>query len=154
MEKVEDIYDFILRTRFEYWMEDVLKDIKIIEFAILCQNVDYKKNVYNKMLDKYSYYLDIIGYGRAIGVLTENYSLKNLSEESIVRNSLSLLRKWIIRCCGYMCVRKISEDNISDGVDIYMKKYSLNEEVTDIYTLQDKLENIDSEILSFLKQSV
>ena len=48
MEKVEDIYDFILKTRFEYWIEDVLKDIKIIEFAILCQNVEYKKNIYNK----------------------------------------------------------------------------------------------------------
>ena len=154
MEKVEDIYDFILKTRFEYWIEDVLKDIKIIEFAILCQNVEYKKNVYNKMLDKYAYYLDVIGYGRAIGVLTDSYSLKSLSEESIVRNSLSLLRKWIIRCSGYMCVRKISEDNISDGVDIYMKKYSLNEEITDIYTLQDKLENIDNEILNFLKESV
>ena len=154
MEKVEDIYDFILRTRFEYWIEDVLKDIKIIEFAILCQNVDYKKNIYNKMQDKYAYYLDLIGYGKAIGVLSESLVLKNLSEESIVRNSLSLLRKWIIRCSGYMCVRKISEENISDGVDIYMKKYSLNEEVSDVNTLQDKLEQIDNEILNFLRESV
>ena len=106
------------------------------------------------MQDKYAYYLDLIGYGKAIGVLSESLVLKNLSEESIVRNSLSLLRKWIIRCSGYMCVRKISEENISDGVDIYMKKYSLNEEVSDVNTLQDKLEQIDNEILNFLRESV
>ena len=85
MEKVEDIYDFILKTRFEYWIEDVLKDIKIIEFAILCQNVEYKKNIYNKMQDKYAYYLDLIGYGKAIGVLSESLALKNLSEGQKVK---------------------------------------------------------------------
>ncbi len=154
MGKIEDIYEFILKTKFEYWLEDTIKDIKIIEFAILCQDVMYKTNVYNKMLDKYAYYLDKIGYGKATDIMSKNYSLKNLSEESLVRNSLSMLRKWIIRCSGYMCIRKISEENISDGVDIYMKKYSLNEEVADVYTLEDKLEIIDNEILNFLRESV
>ena len=154
MGKIEDIYDFILKTRFEYWIEDVLKDIKIIEFAILCQDVIYKTNVYNKMLDKYAYYLDKIGYGKAVEVMSKNYSLKNLSEESLVRNSLSMLRRWIIRCSGYMCVRKIAEETVVEGIDLYMKKYVLTDEVVDINTLNDRLEDIDEDILSSLRSSI
>lgn len=154
MEKIEDIYDFILKTKFEYWMTDVLKDIKIIEFAILCQDVTYKTNIYNKMTDKYAFDLDRIGYAKAIEIISSNYSLKNLSEESIIRNSLSMLRRWVIRCSGYMCVRRISEENITEGLELYMKRFVLSDEVSDIYTLQGRLDDIDEDILSCLRASI
>ncbi len=154
MEKIEDIYEFILKTKFEYLMADVLKDIKIIEFAILCQDVVYKTNIYNKMMDKYAFDLDRIGYTKAIEIISNNYSLKNLSEESIIRNSLSMLRRWVIRCSGYMCVRKISEENIVEGLDLYMKRFVLSDEVSDIYTLQGRLDDIDEDILSCLRASI
>lgn len=154
MEKIENIYDFILKTKFEYLMVDVLRDIKVIEFAILSSDVSYKTNIYNKMMDKYCYDLDRIGFTKAIDIISSNYSIKNLSEESIIRNSLSMLRRWIIRCSGYMCVRKIAEENVVDGIDLYMKKYSLNDEISDINTLNDKLEDIDDDILSCLRNSI
>lgn len=154
MEKIENIYDFILKTKFEYLMADVLRDIKVIEFAILSSDVAYKTKIYNKMMDKYCYDLDRIGFTKAVDIISSSYSLKNLSEESIIRNSLSMLRRWIIRCSGYMCVRKIAEENVVDGIDLYMKKYSLNDEISDINTLNDKLEDIDEDILSCLRNSI
>lgn len=154
MEKIESIYDLIIRTKFEYYLSDVVKDIRIIEFAILSMNVEYKTKIYNKMLDKYAYELDKVGFGKAMEITAGYYSFGNLPEESIVRNSLSILRRWIIRCSGYMCVRKLAEYSIDDGVDGYMKRYTVGEEVADIYTLQDKLETIDDEILTCLRNSI
>ena len=154
MEKVELIYEFIIKTKFEYLMCDVIRDINIIDFAILSSDVAYKTNVYNKMKDKYTFDLDRIGFSKAYSIISDSFCLKNLSEESIVRNNLSILRRWIIRCSGYMCVRKIAEENIVEGIDLYMKRYSLNEDVVDINTLNDKLEDIDEDILSCLRSSI
>ena len=53
-----------------------------------------------------------------------------------------------------MCVRKIAEENVVDGIDLYMKKYVLGDEVSDINTLNDKLDNIDEDILSCLRSSI
>lgn len=150
MEKIECIYDFIVKTK----LTDVLRDINIIDFAILSSDVVYKTNVYNKMREKYAYDLDRIGFNKAQEITSNYYPIKNLSEESIVRNSLSVLRRWIIRCSGYMCVRKLAEENVVDGLDSYMKKYTLCEEISDIKTLNDKLENIDEDILSCLRSSI
>ena len=154
MEKIESIYDFILKTKFEYVMSNVIRDIRVIEFAILSSDVVYKSSVYNRMRDKYSIDLDKIGFSKAIDIISDSYSLKNLSEESIIRNSLSILRRWIIRCSGYMCVRKIAEENVIDGIDLYMKRYSLNEDVVDINTLNDRLDDIDEDILSCLRSCI
>lgn len=150
MEKIESIYDFIVKTK----LTDVLRDINIIDFAILSSDVVYKTNVYNKMREKYAYDLDRIGFNKAQEITSNYYPIKNLSEEAIVRNSLSVLRRWIIRCSGYMCVRKLAEENVVDGRDSYMKKYTLGEEISDINTLNDKLENIDEDILSCLRSSI
>jgi len=150
MEKIECIYDFIVKTK----LTDVLRDINIIDFAILSSDVVYKTNVYNRMREKYAYDLDRIGFNKAQEITANYYPIKNLSEESIVRNSLSVLRRWIIRCSGYMCVRKLAEENVVDGLDSYMKKYTLGEEISDINTLNDKLENIDEDILSCLRSSI
>lgn len=154
MEKIESIYDFILKTKFEYVMSNVIRDIRVIEFAILSSDVVYKSSVYNRMRDKYSLDLDKIGFSKAMDIISDSYSLKNLSEESIIRNSLSILRRWIIRCSGYMCVRKIAEENVIDGIDLYMKRYSLNEDVVDINTLNDRLDDIDEDILSCLRSCI
>ena len=154
MEKIESIYDFILKTKFEYVISNVIRDIRVIEFAILSSDVVYKSSVYNRMRDKYSIDLDKIGFSKAIDIISDSYSLKNLSEESIIRNSLSILRRWIIRCSGYMCVRKIAEENVIDGIDLYMKRYSLNEDVVDINTLNDRLDDIDEDILSCLRSCI
>ena len=154
MEKIESIYDFILKTKFEYVMSNVIRDIRVIEFAILSSDVVYKSSVYNRMRDKYSIDLDKIGFSKAIDIISDSYSLKNLSEESIIRNSLSILRRWIIRCSGYMCVRKIAEENVIDGIDLYMKRYSLNDDVVDINTLNDRLDDIDEDILSCLRSCI
>lgn len=150
MEKIECIYDFIVKTR----LTDALRDINVIDFAILSSDVEYKTNVYNRMREKYAYDLDRIGFNKAQEITANYYPIKNLSEESIVRNSLSVLRRWIIRCSGYMCVRKLAEENVVDGLDSYMKKYVLGEEVSDINTLNDKLDNIDEDILSCLRSSI
>ena len=48
MEKIECIYNFIVKTR----LTDVLRDINFIDFAILSSAVIYKTNVYNKMREK------------------------------------------------------------------------------------------------------
>ncbi len=154
MEKIESIYELILRTKFEFLMVEVLRDIKIIEFAIISMNIDYKTNIYNKMLDKYTYDLEKIGFSKAIEINSNYYSYSNLSEESRIRNNLSILRRWIIRCSGYMCVRKVAEENVPEGLDSYMKRYSIGEDVSDIYTLQDKLNSIDEDILSCLQNSI
>ena len=154
MEKIESIYDFILKTKFEYVMSNVIRDIRVIEFAILSSDVVYKSSVYNRMRDKYSLDLDKIGFSKAMDIISDSYSLKKLSEESIIRNSLSILRRWIIRCSGYMCVRKIAEENVIDGIDLYMKRYSLNEDVVDINTLNDRLDDIDEDILSCLRSCI
>lgn len=154
MEKIESIYDFILKTKFEYVMSNVIRDIRVIEFAILSSDVVYKSSVYNRMRDKYSLDLDKIGFSKAMDIISDSYSLKNLSEESIIRNSLSILRRWIIRCSGYMCVRKIAEENVIDGIDLYMKRYSLNDDVVDINTLNDRLDDIDEDILSCLRSCI
>ena len=118
MEKVEYIYDFIVKTKFEYFISDALRDINIIDFAILSSDVTYKTNIYNKMKEKYNFDLERIGYTKALDLMTSSYTSSNLSEESIIRNSLSILRKWIIRCSGYMCVKKIAEENVVDGIDM------------------------------------
>ncbi len=154
MEKIESIYDFILKTKFEYVISNVIRDIRVIEFAILSSDVVYKSSVYNRMRDKYSLDLDKIGFSKAMDIISDSYSLKKLSEESIIRNSLSILRRWIIRCSGYMCVRKIAEENVIDGIDLYMKRYSLNDDVVDINTLNDRLDDIDEDILSCLRSCI
>lgn len=154
MEKVEYIYDFIIKTKFEYFISDVIKDINIIDFAILSSDVVYKTNIYNKMKDKYNFDLERIGYTKALEIMTNKYISSNLSEESIIRNSLSILRKWIIRCSGYMCVKKIAEENVVDGIDTYMKKYAITDDVVDINTLNERLNDIDEDILSCLRSSI
>ena len=58
MENIESIYELILKTKLEYYMTDVLRDINIIDFAILSSDVTYKTNVYSRMIDKYIYDLD------------------------------------------------------------------------------------------------
>lgn len=154
MENIECIYDLILKTKLEYFMADVLKDINIIDFAILSSDVIYKTNVYNRMVDKYVYDLDIIGFGKAMEILSGNIALNNLSEESLIRNNLSVLRRWIIRCSGYMCVKKIAEENVIEGIDLYMKKYTLSDDIVDLNTLNSRLEDIDEDILSCLRNSI
>ncbi len=154
MEKVEYIYDFIVKTKFEYFISDVIRDINIIDFAILSSDVEYKTKIYNKMKDKYNFDLERIGYNKALELMTSKYISSNLSEESIIRNSLSILRKWIIRCSGYMCVKKIAEENVVDGIDAYMKKYAITDEVVDINTLNERLNDIDDDILSCLRNSI
>lgn len=154
MEKVESIYELILKKQFENMISDVIRDIKIIEFAILCSNIEYNRNIYTKMVDKYAYDLDRIGYAKALEITAEYYSFAKLSEESLVRNSLSMLRRWIIRCSGYTCIRKIAEDTVVTGLEAYLKKYGINEEVADIYTLNDKIDAIDEDILLCLRNSI
>lgn len=154
MENIECIYDLILKTKLEYFMADVLRDINIIDFAILSSDVIYKTNVYNRMVDKYVYDLDKIGFGKAMEISSGNVVLGNLSEESIIRNNLSVLRRWIIRCSGYMCVKKIAEENVVDGIDLYMKKYTLSDDIVDLNTLNSRLEDIDEDILSCLRNSI
>ena len=122
-------------------MKDVLKDINIIDFAIISTNIEYKTNVYNKMVDKYVFELDSVGYTRALEI--ENYSFSNLSDESVIRNYLSMLRRWIIRSSGYMCIRKMAELNTDNKVDEYMKKYSIGQEVVDSNTLKQRLDYLD-----------
>ena len=153
MEKIECIYDIILKTKFEYYMRDVLKDINIIDFAITSLDIVYKTNVYNKMIDKYIFELDQIGYARAMSIIGQSSNIK-LSDELVIRNSLSMLRKWIIRCSGCMCIRKIAEENVVDGIEMYMKNYTINEEVVDINTLNIRLEDIDENILSCLRAGI
>lgn len=154
MENIECIYDLILKTKLEYFMADVLRDINIIDFAILSSDVIYKTNVYNRVVDKYVYDLDKIGFGKAMEISSGNVVLGNLSEESIIRNNLSVLRRWIIRCSGYMCVKKIAEENVVDGIDLYMKKYTLSDDIVDLNTLNSRLEDIDEDILSCLRNSI
>lgn len=149
MEKVECIYELMLKTKLVYYMKDVLQDINIIDFAIISTNIEYKTNVYNKMVDKYVFELDSVGYTKAFEI--ENISFSNLSNESLIRNYLSMLRRWIIRSSGYMCIRKMAEVNTVSKVDDYMKKYSIGEEVVDSNTLKQRLEYIDDEILSMLR---
>lgn len=149
MEKIERIYELMLKTKLVYYMKDVLKDINIIDFAIISTNIEYKTNVYNKMVDKYVFELDSVGYTRALEI--ENYSFSNLSDESVIRNYLSMLRRWIIRSSGYMCIRKMAEVNTDNKVDEYMKKYSIGQEVVDSNTLKQRLEYIDDEILTMLR---
>ncbi len=149
MEKVECIYELMLKTKLVYYMKDVLQDINIIDFAIISTNIEYKTNVYNKMVDKYVFELDSVGYTKAFEI--ENISFSNLSNESLIRNYLSMLRRWIIRSSGYMCIRKMAEVNTVSKVDDYMKKYSIGEEVVDSNTLKQRLEYIDEEILSMLR---
>ena len=105
MENIESIYELILKTKLEYYMTDVLRDINIIDFAILSSDVTYKTNVYSRMIDKYIYDLDRIGFGKAMEISSNSNVNISLSEESIVRNNLIVLRRWIIRCSGYMCVK-------------------------------------------------
>ena len=154
MEKVEYIYDFIVKTKFEYFISDSRRDIKIIEFAILRSDVAYKTNIYNKMKEKYNFDLERIGYTKALDLMTSSYTSSNLSEESIIRNSLSILRKWIIRCSGYMCVKKIAEENVVDGIDMKIKKYAITDDIVDINTLNERLDDIDEDILSCLRNSI
>lgn len=154
MEKVEYIYDFIVKTKFEYFISDALKDINIIDFAILSSDVTYKTNIYNKMKEKYNFDLERIGYTKALDLMTSSYTSSNLSEESVIRNSLSILRKWIIRCSGYMCVKKIAEENVVDGIDMYMKKYAITDDIVDIDALNERLNDIDEDILSCLRNSI
>lgn len=154
MENIESIYEIILKTKLEFLMKDVVKDINIIDFAILSLNVDYKSKVYNVMIDKYIYDLDRVGFTKAMGICLENMNVSNLSEESIIRNSLSVLRRWIIRCSGYMCVRKIAEETMEEGVELYMKRYSLSEDIKDVNTLYSRLEDIDEDILSCLRECI
>lgn len=154
MEKVEYIYDFIVKTKFEYFISDALRDINIIDFAILSSDVIYKTNIYNKMKEKYNFDLERIGYTKALDLMTSSYTSSNLSEESVIRNSLSILRKWIIRCSGYMCVKKIAEENVVDGIDMYMKKYAITDDIVDINALNERLNDIDEDILSCLRNSI
>ena len=154
MEKVEYIYDFIVKTKFEYFISDALRDINIIDFAILSSDVTYKTNIYNKMKEKYNFDLERIGYTKALDLMTSSYTSSNLSEESVIRNSLSILRKWIIRCSGYMCVKKIAEENVVDGIDMYMKKYAITDDIVDINALNERLNDIDEDILSCLRNTI
>ena len=122
--------------------------------AILSSDVTYKTNIYNKMKEKYNFDLERIGYTKALDLMTSSYTSSNLSEESVIRNSLSILRKWIIRCSGYMCVKKIAEENVVDGIDMYMKKYAITDDIVDINALNERLNDIDEDILSCLRNSI
>ncbi len=154
MENIESIYDLILKTKLEYFMSDVLRDINVIDFAILSSDVTYKTNVYNRMIDKYVYDLDRIGFTKAMEICSGITDKIKLPEESIIRNNLSVLRRWIIRCSGYMCVRRLAEENVVEGIDLYMKKYTLSDDVVDVNTLNNRLNNIDEDILSCLRNSI
>ena len=87
MEKVECIYELMLKTKLVYYMKDVLQDINIIDFAIISTNIEYKTNVYNKMVDKYVFELDSVGYTKAFEI--ENISFSNLSNCSILFHLLT-----------------------------------------------------------------
>lgn len=150
MEKIESIYEIMVKSKLMYYMSDLIRDINIIDFAIISSNVEYKTNVYKRMVDKYVFELDRVGFSKAMELL-KNIDYSNLSEESIIRNSLSSLRRWIIRSGAYMCIRKLAESNDIKSIDTYMKKYSLGDEVVDVNTLKSKLENIDEGILEYLR---
>lgn len=150
MEKIESIYEIMVKSKFVYYMSDVIRDINVIDFAIISSNIEYQTKVYKIMIDKYVFELDRIGFSKAME-LQQNNNYYHLSEASIIRNSLSSLRKWIIRSCGYMCIRNIAKEQDIKSIDAYMKKYSLSDEVVDIRTLRNKLEYIDDGILTYLR---
>ncbi len=154
MEKIESIYEIIVKSNLEALMQNVIKDINIIDFAIISSSVEYKTKIYNVMIDKYIYDLDMIGFTNGISIIIENMNISKLSEESIMRNNLSMLRRWIIRCSGYMCIKRIAEETMDEGIDIYMKRYSLSEDIKDINSLRNRLEDIDEDILSCLKECI
>lgn len=154
MEKIESIYEIIVKSNLEALMQNVIKDINIIDFAIISSSVEYKTKIYNVMIDKYIYDLDMIGFTNGISIIIENMNISKLSEESIMRNNLSMLRRWIIRCSGYMCIKRIAEETMDEGIDIYMKRYSLSDDIKDINSLKNRLEDIDEDILSCLKECV
>ncbi len=154
MEKIESIYEIIVKSNLEALMQNVIKDINIIDFAIISSSVEYKTKIYNVMIDKYIYDLDMIGFTNGISIIIENMNISKLSEESIMRNNLSMLRRWIIRCSGYMCIKRIAEETMDEGMDIYMKRYSLSDDIKDINSLKNRLEDIDEDILSCLKECV
>ncbi len=154
MEKIESIYEIIVKSNLEALMQNVIKDINIIDFAIISSSVEYKTKIYNVMIDKYIYDLDMVGFTNGISIIIENMNISKLSEESIMRNNLSMLRRWIIRCSGYMCIKRIAEETMDEGIDIYMKRYSLSEDIKDINSLRNRLEDIDEDILSCLKECI
>ena len=53
-----------------------------------------------------------------------------------------------------MCVKKIAEENVVEGIDLYMKRYAITDDVVDMNTLNDRLDNIDEDILSCLRSSI
>lgn len=154
MEKIEMVYEFMTKTKFEYVISNAIRDINIIDFAILSYNDEYKEKIYNTMREKYSFDLDKMGYSKALNAFIEKNMKSSLSKESIIRNNLSILRKWIIRCSGYMCVRKVAEANVEEGIDSYMKKYTIVEDVCDTATLRKKTDELDEDILSCLESSI
>jgi len=154
MEVVENIYNLLSRTRYVHYMQEVLRDINIIDFAIISTDVAYKNNIYNKMLGKYDYDFEKLGYNKALEIAKEGINLSGLSEEGVLRNILGILRRWIIRCSGYMCVKKVAEETISEGIDIYMKRYLIAEEVVDLIGLNNMIGNIDFEMFTYLQESI
>ena len=42
-----------------------------------------------------------------------------------------------------MCVKKIAEENVVDGIDMYMKKYAITDDIVDINALNERLNDID-----------
>ena len=93
MEKIESIYEIMVKSKFVYYMSDVIRDINVIDFAIISSNIEYQTKVYKIMIDKYVFELDRIGFSKAME-LQQNNNYYHLSEASIIRNSLSSLRKW------------------------------------------------------------
>ena len=53
-----------------------------------------------------------------------------------------------------MCVKKIAEENVVDGIDMYMKKYAITDDIVDINALNERLNDIDEDILSCLRNSI
>ena len=44
-----------------------------------------------------------------------------------------------------MCVKKIAEENVVDGIDMYMKKYAITDDIVDINALNERLNDIDED---------
>ena len=57
MEKIESIYDLILKTKLEYFMSDVLRDINVIDFENVTLRIKNPKSNFSVELNGENYLL-------------------------------------------------------------------------------------------------
>lgn len=134
MDKVDNLYNK-LQEFDNKKINEILKDIIVIDGAIVQDsNLEYKKDIYLTINEKYKNELRKLKYEKVISIVDEKvdeYVESNIKE---INTILGTLKTMLIRLAG---INLYSEDKINE----ILSKIEKEDKKEQIYKLYEKLDN-------------